>query len=75
MIVSQTNLKLSNWMCLAVFLLAIGVLPIGLVYAQDYEAVQKRLVEAVKSGDWAAIEAKVRATVDAVAAYRASNKG
>ena len=31
--------------------------------------------EAVKSGDWAAIEAKVRATVDAVAAYRASNKG
>ena len=51
MIVSQTNLKLSNWMCLAVFLLAIGVLPIGLVYAQDYEAVQKRLVEAVKSGE------------------------
>ena len=31
--------------------------------------------EAVKSGDWAAIEAKVRATVDAVAAYRASKKG
>ena len=51
MIVSQTNLKLSNWMCLAVFLLAIGVLPVGLVYAQDYEAVQKRLVEAVKSGE------------------------
>ncbi len=51
MIVSQTNLKLSNWMCLAVFLLAIGVLPIGLVYAQDYEAVQKRLVEAVKAGE------------------------
>ena len=51
MIVSQTNLKLSNWMCLAVAVLALGVLPVGLVYAQDYEAVQKRLVEAVKAGE------------------------
>lgn len=59
MIVSQTNLKLSNWMCLAVFLVAIGVLPIGLVYAQDYEAVQKRLVEAVKAGEISRAQAGV----------------
>ena len=31
--------------------------------------------DAVKSGDWAAIEASVRSAVDAVAAFRASRKG
>ena len=31
--------------------------------------------DAVKSGDWAAIEASVRSAVDAVAAFRASKKG
>ena len=31
--------------------------------------------EAVKSGDWAAIEASVRSAVNAVAAFRASKKG
>ena len=51
MIITQTNRKLSGRACLAVFMLAIGILPLGLVYAQDYEAIQKRLGQAVKAGE------------------------
>ena len=31
--------------------------------------------QAVRDGDWAGIEAQVRKTVDAIAAFRASRKG
>lgn len=54
MIVSEKlNRKTSRWLLAFVLLCAIVVLPFGIVYAAepDYEAVGRRLIEAVKAGE------------------------
>ena len=51
MILKPTNLKLSTWTGLTVVAMAASLFPLGLVYAQDYEAIEKRLGQAVKAGE------------------------
>ncbi|MFC1596555.1 hypothetical protein ACFL5Q_01230 [Planctomycetota bacterium] len=52
MIVSETPYRVtSRWLQACVLLCAVVVLPLGLAYAQDYEAVGKRLRAAVKAGE------------------------
>jgi len=52
MIVSETpNRVTSRWLQACILLCAAAVLPIGMAYAQDYEAVGKRLREAVQEGE------------------------
>ena len=52
MIVSKkTNRLNSYWLKVCVLLFAVVVLPLGIASAQDYEAVEKRLGEAVSKGE------------------------
>ncbi len=52
MIVSETPYRVkSRWLQACVLLCAVVVLPLGLAYAQDYEAVGKRLRAAVEAGE------------------------
>ena len=52
MIVSETpNRVTSRWLQASVLLCAMAVLPFGMVYAQDYDAVEKRLGKAVGEGE------------------------
>ena len=52
MIVSETPHRVnSRWSQACVLLCAMVVLPLGVVYAQDYEAVGKRLRAAVEAGE------------------------
>ncbi len=52
MIVSGTsNRSNSQWLQACVLLFAIVVLPLGVAYAQDYEAVERRLGEGVSEGE------------------------
>ena len=52
MIVSETpNRVTSRWLQACVLLCAVVVLPFGMAYAQDYNAVEKRLGEAVSKGE------------------------
>ena len=52
MIVSDTTKRLnSRWSQACVLFCAMVVLPLGVVYAQDYDAVANRLKAAVKSGE------------------------
>jgi len=52
MIVSETPYRVtSRWLRACVLLCAAVVLPLGLAYAQDYEAVEKRLRAAVEAGE------------------------
>ena len=59
MILKPTTTKLSAWVTLTVVATAASLFPLGLVYAQDYEAIQKRLGQAVKSGEISRAEAGV----------------
>ncbi len=52
MIVSETPTRVnSRWPRACVLLCALAVLPFGMAYAQDYEAVGKRLGKAVEKGE------------------------
>jgi bla regulator protein BlaR1 len=51
MIISNEKFKITQWMRMLTIALAVCIFPVGLVYAQDYGAVQRRLVEAVKAGE------------------------
>ncbi len=52
MIVSNKALVITpRWLRAGVLALAAGLLPLGVAYAQDYDAVGKRLREAVRSGE------------------------
>lgn len=54
MIVSSSPMVATpHWLRVALLLCAVGLLPLGLTYAQepDYEAVGERLIEAVKEGE------------------------
>ena len=51
MIISNEQLGISQGMRMLTIVLAVCIFPVGLVYAQDYEAVQRRLIEAVKAGE------------------------
>ena len=52
MIVSETSRKSNKrWLQTGVLLCAMVVLPLGIVSAQDYEAIEKRLGEAVSHGE------------------------
>ncbi len=52
MIVSETpNRVSSRWLQACILLCAMAVLPFGMAYAQDYDAVGKRLKKAVKKGE------------------------
>lgn len=52
MIVSETPYRVtSRWLQACVLLCAVVVLPLGLAYAQDYEAVGERLRAAVEAGE------------------------
>ncbi len=52
MIVSETPTRVnSRFLRACVLLCAVGVLPFGMAYAQDYEAVGKRLGKAVEKGE------------------------
>ena len=51
MIISNKQLNISQGMRMLTIALAVCIFPVGLVYAQDYGAVQSRLVEAVKAGE------------------------
>ncbi len=51
MIISNEQFKITQWMRMLTIALAVCIFPVGLVYAQDYGAVQRRLVEAVKAGE------------------------
>ena len=60
MIVSETpNRSSSRWLQACVLLCAMFVLPPGLAYAQDYEAVERRLGEAVSEGELSLKQAAV----------------
>lgn len=60
MIVSETPDRLkSRWLQACVLLCAVVVLPLGMVYAQDYEAVGKRLRAAVEAGEITGEQARV----------------
>jgi hypothetical protein len=60
MIISETPNRLnSRWLQASVLLCAIVVLPLGVGYAQDYEAVGKRLKAAVEAGELTGEQAKV----------------
>ena len=51
MIISNEQLGISQGMRMLTIVLAVCIFPVGLVYAQDYGAVQRRLIEAVKAGE------------------------
>ncbi|MCP4778848.1 MAG: M48 family metalloprotease [Planctomycetaceae bacterium] len=51
MIISNKQLNISQGMRMLTIALAVCIFPVGLVYAQDYGAVQRRLIEAVKAGE------------------------
>ncbi len=51
MIISNEGQSITHGAKMLIVAMAICVFPFGLVYAQDYEAVQRRLVEAVKAGE------------------------
>ncbi|MDB2525650.1 M48 family metalloprotease [Mariniblastus sp.] len=51
MIISNEQLNISQGMRMLTIALAVCIFPVGLVYAQDYGAVQRRLIEAVKAGE------------------------
>jgi beta-lactamase regulating signal transducer with metallopeptidase domain len=52
MIISETSMRPNaRWMQVCVLLCAVALLPLGLAYAQDYNAVEKRLVQAVNKGE------------------------
>ena len=52
MIVSMhTSTKLPRWLSGSVLALAMGLLPFGIAYGQDYDAVERRLGAAVADGE------------------------
>jgi beta-lactamase regulating signal transducer with metallopeptidase domain/polyhydroxyalkanoate synthesis regulator phasin len=51
MIISNEQLGISQGVRMLTIVLAVCIFPVGLVYAQDYGAVQRRLIEAVKAGE------------------------
>ncbi|MCH2179885.1 MAG: hypothetical protein MK106_13885 [Mariniblastus sp.] len=51
MIISEKTGGLTHWTRFMAALLVLALFPIGLVYAQDYEAIQKRLGDSVRSGE------------------------
>ena len=52
MIVSETSIRsCSRWLQASVLLCAAVVLPLGMAYAQDYDAIEKRLGAAVSKGE------------------------
>ena len=51
MIISNEKLKITRCMRMLAIAFAVCIFPVSLVYAQDYGAVQRRLVEAVKAGE------------------------
>jgi predicted RNA-binding protein associated with RNAse of E/G family len=60
MIVSETLKRVtSRWLQACVLLCATVVLPCGMVYAQDYDAVGKRLKAAVEAGELTGGQARV----------------
>lgn len=60
MIISETpNRVTSRWLQACVLLCAVVVLPLGMVYAQDYEAVGKRLRAAVEAGEITSEQARI----------------
>ena len=58
MIISKKNIMNPTWLRPAILMIAIGVAPFGLVYAQDYQAVQRRLGSAVEAGELTIDQAK-----------------
>ncbi len=60
MIISETPKRAtSRWLQACVLLCAAVVLPLGMVYAQDYEAVGKRLKAAVQAGELTGQQARM----------------
>jgi len=60
MIVSQApNRATSRWLKASVLLCAVAVLPFGVAYATDYDAVDKRLGKAVEKGELTPEQARV----------------
>ena len=51
MIISQRTRKTPKWLTAGVVAMSIGLLPLGVAYAQDVEAVGKRLRQAVAEGE------------------------
>ena len=65
MIISnKLSLTTPRWLGALVLLFAVGLMPLGVAYAQDYEAVEKRLREAVSAGELTKDQA--RAMMDAL---------
>ncbi len=59
MLITEKSWKVPGAVRLGIVAIAFCVLPLGLMYAQDYEAIQKRLGEAVKAGELSRAEAGV----------------
>ena len=51
MIISQRTRKTPKWLTAGVVALSMGLLPLGVAYAQDFDAVGKRLRQAVAEGE------------------------
>ena len=51
MIISQRTRKTPKWLTAGVVALSMGLLPLGVAYAQDFEAVGQRLRQAVAEGE------------------------
>lgn len=74
MIVSKHSTNSPGWMRAGIITLALGLLPVGVAYGQDYEAIGRRLKEAVNNGELSSEQARTmmhalkQTTVDAVVA-------
>ncbi len=59
MIIANRTLKVPTWLRAMICAVAICVFPLGLVYAQDFEAVEQRLGGAVEAGDLSLEQANI----------------
>ncbi len=61
MIVSHTptKLKMPRWIIASALLVTTGLLPFGVAYAQDYDAIGRRLREAVAAGELSGEQARM----------------
>lgn len=58
MLIANKTLKVPFWIRAAICVGALAVFPLGLVYAQDFDAIERRLERAVKAGELSMKEAE-----------------
>lgn len=58
MLIANKTFKVPLWLRASIFTATLAVFPLGLVYAQDFDAVERRLKQAVKAGELSPQEAK-----------------